>query len=809
MLIEQQIAERRERASQAVAKVLERPAGGPYGDYRVKSASGKTYRVAMRGPWLFENYCSCPDFAVNTLGTCKHIEALLIRLRKRHGQALERKTYARSRASISLQYGETIKIRLRLPGAPSPELRKLADEYFDADGILRREHFRGFHRVIEAFRNADTETVIYSDVLDYLDRENEFAEGLDLERQFLGKLRRGRHPLDGSVKTKLLPYQERGAIFAACRGRVVLADDMGLGKTVQAIAAAEMLRQRRGIQRVLVVAPASVKYQWKTEIAKFTDLPAQVIDGLLPRRRELYKQPKFFSLSSYELVLKDVRYIHEMAPDLIILDEAQRIRNWTTATARTIKQLKSRYAFVLTGTPLENKLEELFSVVEFVDGRRLGPAFRFLDEHRMEDENGKLLGYRGLDQIHNQLAPILLRRTRQEVLKDLPARTDQILQVPMTPQQAEPYWEQSDILAGLMHKWEQQKWLSEIDLRRITCCLQNMRMLCDSTFLFDKQTNHSPKLEEFREIIRELVLEEDRKVVVFSEYERMTHLAGLELEKLKIGFVSLHGGVPSRNRGALMEKFRADPRCRVFLSTDAGGVGLNLQSASAVINFEPPWNPARLEQRIGRVHRLGQARSVHVVHLLTTGSIEERVWETLKLKKSLFAGVFDSPTAEVSFAALGRKNVLQVVKEIFANQPGRSKPVIGQAPPRAATLPSPPASPSAEMPPSASVPPQFGISPVAVQPPGFEEAVAGLMETGVRFLESLANMVQAAPGSNSSSLISRDPRTDRPVLSIPLPQTVDQNRLMLAISGLLSAFGRPAAGAMPASALRKPPNSTA
>ena len=685
MLVEQQIAERRERAVAAIAKILERPGGEPYGDYRVKSASGKTYRVAMRGPGLFENYCSCPDFAVNTLGTCKHIEALLLRLGKRYGRALGSRKFARTRASISLQYGETIAVRLRLPADPSPALRKLAGEYFDPAGLLRPEHFRSFHQVIEAFRQADLDAVIYSDVLEYLDRENELAEGLDLERQLLAKLRRGRHPLDGILKTKLLPYQELGAIFAACRGRVVLADDMGLGKTVQALAATEMLRRRRGIQRVLVVAPASVKYQWKTEIEKFSGLSAQVIEGLLPRRRELYASPQFFNLSSYELVLKDVRYMHELAPDLIILDEAQRIRNWTTATARTIKQLKSRYAFVLTGTPLENKLEELFSVVEFIDGRRLGPAFRFLHEHRTEDENGTLIGYRGLDRIHDQLAPILLRRTRQEVLKDLPKRTDQILHVALTPQQAEPYWEQNDILAALMRKWERQGWLSEIDQKRVLCCLQNMRMLCNSTFLFDKQTNHSPKLAEFREIVRELAIEEGRKVVVFSEYERMTHLAGKELEKLGIGFVSLHGGVPSRNRGALIEKFRRDAECRVFLSTDAGGVGLNLQAASAVVNFEPPWNPARLEQRIGRVHRLGQAHPVHVVHLLTKDSIEERVWETLKLKKSLFAGVFDSPTGEVSFAALGRKSILQAVKEIFAGQPGRPKPLIDQPPAKAST----------------------------------------------------------------------------------------------------------------------------
>lgn len=782
MLVEQQIAERRERAAAAIAKVLERPRGEPYGDYRVKSASGKTYRVAMRGPGLFENYCSCPDFAVNTLGTCKHIEALHLRLGKRYGRALESRKFARSRASISLQYGETIAVRLRLPADPSPALRKLAGEYFDSVGLLRQEHFERFHQVIEAFRQTDLDAVIYSDVLEYLDRENELAEGLDLERKLLAKLRRGGDPLNGVLKTKLLPYQERGAIFAACRGRVVLADDMGLGKTVQALAATEMLRRRRGIQRVLVVAPASVKYQWKTEIEKFSGLSAQVIEGLLLQRRELYAAPKFFNLSSYELVLKDIRYMHELAPDLIILDEAQRIRNWTTATARTIKQLKSRYAFVLTGTPLENKLEELFSVVEFIDGRRLGPAFRFLHEHRTEDEDGKLIGYRGLDRIHDQLAPILLRRTRQEVLKDLPARTDRILHVTLSPQQAESYWEQNDILAGLMRKWERQGWLSEIDQKRVLCCLQNMRMLCNSTFLFDKQTNYSPKLAEFREIIRELAIEEGRKVVVFSEYERMTHLAGKELEKLGIGFVSLHGSVPSRNRGALMEKFRRDADCRVFLSTDAGGVGLNLQAASAVVNFEPPWNPARLEQRIGRVHRLGQAHPVHVVHLLTKDTIEERVWETLKLKKSLFAGVFDSPTGEVSFAALGRKSVLQAVKEIFANQPGRPKPLIDQPATKAVPIQST----------AAAIP--AAVSPAAAPPSTeFEQAAAGLIETGVRFLESLVAVGQGAPlGETLSNLVSVDPRTDRPVLSIPLPKSLDQKRLIRALSAVLGAFGRSA-----------------
>src|SRR5215467_13559432 len=166
MLVEQQIAERRERAAAAIAKVLERPSGEPYGDYRVKSVTGKTYRVAMRGPGLFENYCSCPDFAVNTLGTCKHIEALLQQLGQRYGRGLARRKFARSRASISLQYGETIAVRLRLPDRPSPALRKLAGEYFDGAGILLPEHTRQFSRVLEAFRAGDHDAVVYSDVLE-------------------------------------------------------------------------------------------------------------------------------------------------------------------------------------------------------------------------------------------------------------------------------------------------------------------------------------------------------------------------------------------------------------------------------------------------------------------------------------------------------------------------------------------------------------------------------------------------------------------------------------------------------------------
>ncbi len=764
MLVEEQIQARRARAKEAIKKVASRPRPGPYGDYRVESTSGAVYRIAMRGPGLFDNYCACPDFARNTLGTCKHIESLLERLRKRHRRALERRGYKRARASVSLEYGETIEVRLRLPDKASPELESLAARYFDPSGLLPRERYGEFEQALEQLRRLDVAAVVYSDAIEYVDRINEFDGGLALESRELRKLERGKLPLHGLLKSPLFPYQMRGALFAARRGRTVLADDMGLGKTIQAIAAAALIRKQHGIERVLVIAPASVKYQWQSEIQKFSDLSVQVIDGPKENRRQLYAEPAFFNLLNYELVVRDLEQIQALGADMIILDEAQRIRNWATVTARAVKQLKSRYALVLTGTPLENKLEELYSVVEFVDGRRLGPAFRFLHDHVVKTDSGKITGYRDLNRIKRQLEPILLRRTRKEVLPELPERTDQIFHVEMTEAQAVPYWEQSDILAKLVAKWNRQKWISEIDLRRISCCLQNMRMLCNSTFLYDKETRVSPKLDEFREIIRELVIEENRKVVVFSEYARMTALAGEELAKLKIGFVSLHGAVPTKKRQPLLKRFRGDPACKVFLSTDAGGVGINLQQASAIINFEPPWNPARLEQRIGRVHRLGQEKPVQVIHLLTRDSIEERVWETIRLKKALFSGVFDSATDEVDFTKLGKKSMLETLNDVV--EPA-SKPAPKKAPPEKA---SPPASDGAAQ---------------------MLEAASGLIEAGVRFLEALAPP-GPGPGKESndlvSSLIRKDPGTKRTTLAIPLPDSVDADRLANLAGGLLRAF---------------------
>ena len=666
MLREDQIDLRRQRARTTKLVIENRtPKKKVFSTYKVTNPdSGGEYDVTVRGFEVGESVCTCPDFKSNTLGTCKHILAVLDELKDHLPAQLQKKKAAVVRPEIVLDYGETLRLVLHLPPRHSDKLGLFAKRYFDDAG-----NWSGKGRYEELVGDGERvpdEIWMPTDALDFVDREVERAEMARKEAEWLARLDAG--TLDLNLLTvPLYDYQTRGALFLACRGRSILGDDMGLGKTIQTLAAIELLARERGIGRVLVVAPASVKYQWESEIKKFTGRATQVIDGSPEERKEQYTTVTFYRLVNYEQVVRDRAAINAWKPDVIVLDEAQRIKNWASKTAKEVKRLISRYAIVLSGTPLENKLEELFSIVQFVDERRFGPAFQFLNDHRVLDDKGNIVGYRNLDTIRERLEPIFLRRTRGEVLTQLPARTDTTIYVELSDEQRTPYEEQRTTLARLLQKG----FLSEIDRKRVLASLANMRLLCDSTFLFDKTTNVSPKLVEFAELIRDLVpltpggQATPHKLVVFSQWETMLNLAAEVLDRLGVGYALLHGGMPGKDRKAVMATFNTDPDCKVFLSTDAGGTGLNLQVADTVVNLELPWNPAVLEQRIARVHRMGQSRPVRVVNFITRGTVEESVLRTLEQKKLLFAGVFEGDEDEIAFSAIQTGGFLDAVREII------------------------------------------------------------------------------------------------------------------------------------------------
>src|SRR5207237_1462386 len=189
------------------------------------------------------------------------------------------------------------------------------------------------------------------------------------------------------------------------------------------------------VEGVLIVCPPSLKHQWEREIDKFASRSTEVINGLRPRREQHFATESFYKITNYDTVYRDLDLIQNWSPDLVILDEAQRIKNWETRTARSVKQIESAHAIVLTGTPLENRLEELMSIVQFVDLYRLGPTFKLLDEHQVRDEHGKVVGYQNLDRLGQTLEPILVRRKKDQVLDQLPERIDSNVFVPMTTRQ--------------------------------------------------------------------------------------------------------------------------------------------------------------------------------------------------------------------------------------------------------------------------------------------------------------------------------------------------------------------------------------
>jgi len=671
-------AERRRRESRGASELFQirrRPGGGKalLGEYEVASPSARAYLVALRALDAPHNGCSCPDFATNLLGTCKHIEAVLHHLRTDAPRRWKR-ALAEGPASsyLHLVFDAEESLGCRLAAGARPAERRFAARYFGPGGRLPGSLAEIWPDLSRSAMEAGVE--IPAEAVRLGERCAETVRTALRRRAVEAEVRAAGRDQPG-LRRRLYPYQIDGVAFLASRGRALLADEMGLGKTAQAIAAMTRLVRREEVRRTLVVCPASLKHQWLREIREFTGGEGQgvvVVGGPREARKAAYAEAPPVLITSYELARADERELGDLAPDLLILDEAQRVKNWRTRTAAVVKGLRSRFAFVLTGTPLENRLDDLYSLMQVVDPHRFGPLWRFNEEFTTLDQAGRPTGYRNLDRLRERIAPVVLRRRKEEVLRDLPDRIVSRLSVSMTPDQVAIH-EDAEGTASRLLAILRKRPLHPAEEQRLMRAFQRMRMACDAAGLVDKKTKGAPKLEELERLLEEICLGDGRKVVVFSEWERMQAMAAEVCERLGIGFVRLHGGVPSDARGRLIDRFRDDPSCRVFLSTDAGGVGLNLQAASHVVNLDLPWNPAVLAQRIARVHRLGQRESVNVVLMVSEGSFEERMEATLDGKRALFAAAVgdDQETVELERSSMARR-IATLLSGEFAASTGSS-----------------------------------------------------------------------------------------------------------------------------------------
>jgi superfamily II DNA or RNA helicase len=632
-----EINKRRWRAHTEAPRIIQLDRRHPiFSNFRIGSSSGMNYDVEIRSLSQRLFACTCVDFRINGLGTCKHVEATLFYLEARY-----RRLFREAQESDS----PFIDI------VPDPVMQTLRVERLTDDGLSGplqalvwpdgRIQNDDLEQILEQLHQTRIQNLrISQEVEPWLRAQREMEERKALLREYEQKVQAGEWPPHETI-VPLYPYQREGMLHLAFQERALLADEMGLGKTIQAIAACALLHRLGKITRVLVVTPASLKTEWEEQIQRFTKLPYQLVFGPRRKRLLLYVSAPFFTVVNYEQMVRDALDVNQkLKPDVVILDEAQRIKNWNTKTAQAVKRLRSRFAFVLTGTPIENRIDELYSLMDFLNPALLGPLFRFNREFYELDERGRPAAYRNLEQLHAKIKPFMLRRRKADVETELPERTVRNFFVSLSREQKDRYEEYYAQVARLASIAKRRP-LTQEESEKLLRGLAMMRMVCDTNYILDPEEKTCPKLGELEKILEECRENSEVKILVFSEWERMLELVRKLCERRGMGYALHTGSVPQRRRRAEILLFKNDPNCRVFLSTDSGSTGLNLQNASVVINCDLPWNPARLEQRIARAWRKHQTRSVTVINLVSEGTIEHRMLETLASKQALAEGVLD------------------------------------------------------------------------------------------------------------------------------------------------------------------------
>jgi superfamily II DNA or RNA helicase len=707
------VLRRLEAARKDSLRVEARPAEGRHlGVYvtRRPGAGSRPYRTILHQIDPVEGRCDCPDFIKNSLGLCKHILVVLDHLHSRPRvlqQAQKEQEWSDPHSGRGLSWNPVrpltgigdwldrvvwngvveptgsrsarVAQALKWFRSPKAGVATLKNSYSDKPA-RRLELVEDLLKVMPA---ASANGDLHDPALRaLLETERKRLKPL-VEASFSGAEIRVAFR---DMKRALYPYQREGVERFLTAGRLLLADDMGLGKTAQAITCCDVLRRTGRIRRGLIIAPASLKPQWAREWQVFSDLPVQVVDGSPDERQAAYaKRKEGFLIINYEQLLRDLEIVKQWDPELVVLDEAQRIKNWATKTALSVKGLSPRYRLVLTGTPMENRIEELASIVEWVDDMALEPKWRLNSLHATRaDGHREVIGARNLDTIRDRLRHCMVRRIRQDVLDQLPSRTDTRVPIEMTGAQVEEHDALIQPIIALVKK-SLRRPLTQAEFLKLMQLLTTQRIISNGLAqlefedlwptIRDRAPEESllkslsaPKLFELRQLVRQLVLDQGRKVVVFSQWRRMLNLAHwavsdlLSEQNLRAGFFT--GAEGQRRRTQNIVEFHDDPGFRILFTSDAGGVGLNLQrAANCVVNLELPWNPAVLEQRIGRIYRIGQKLPIDVYNLVCEYGIESRIAALVGSKQAFFKGLFDGDSDAVDFGQAS--NFLAKVQKLY------------------------------------------------------------------------------------------------------------------------------------------------
>lgn len=448
-------------------------------------------------------------------------------------------------------------------------------------------------------------------------------------------------PLPQNFGNSLRDYQKEGVYWMNFLKKYgfggILADEMGLGKTFQALTVLRMNSQ--GVN--MVVCPKTLIYNWESEVKKFfPEMRSLIIDGSSEKREKLIQsidpEKHDIIITSYSMLQKDYSvYLEKKVEfDYKVLDEAHYVKNMKTLSAKAVRLIPGKNRLLLTGTPLENNLEELYGTFDLIMPGYLGSKLDFRRDFVSKIERNNMIA---LEILQAKIRPFILRRTKREVLSELPEKQEQVVYNEMTNKQVAIYNEVLQrVKAEALQLVETQGW--EKSRIAILSALLKLRQVCNHPQLVDKSFKNelaiSGKHEQFLELLEE-VTESGEKVLVFSQFTSMLDIFEEDLKERGISYLRLDGS--TKNRHELVEQFNNDDSVKVFLiSLKAGGVGLNLTAASAVFLYDPWWNPMAEQQAVDRAHRIGQKKTVNIYKFITKNSIEEKILKLQERKGNLF-----------------------------------------------------------------------------------------------------------------------------------------------------------------------------
>ncbi len=487
---------------------------------------------------------------------------------------------------------------------------------------------------------------------------------IDIRGQMLGETELVASPMPKEIRADLRPYQMEGVQWLE-RLRMmylngILADDMGLGKTLQAITAITQHRLKHKEAKTLIVCPTSLLYNWKEEFHKFNPkIKAMVIDGIPQMRKKLLGDVNNHDvfITSYTLLQKDIELYKLIPFTYVILDEAQHIKNRSTRNAKSVKMVQAAHRLILTGTPVENSLEDLWSLMDFLMPGFLSTFERFAEKHLRAPP---AVHAQNIQYLKRKVSPFILRRMKSDVLKDLPPVSEIVYHCQLSPVQEELYRSYAASARNELTKLVERDGFDKVQIH-VLATLTRLKQICCHPAIFAKEKaelGDSAKYDMLLELLQSLV-SGGHRTIIFSQYTRMLQLMREDFQQRGIAFSYLDGN--TKDRLEIVKEFNENTSIPVFLlSLKAGGTGLNLVGADTVIHYDMWWNPAVENQATDRVHRLGQKQSVSSYKLVTLGTIEEKIVEMQKSKKGLVKKVVSCD--DEAIAKLTWEDVLELLQ---------------------------------------------------------------------------------------------------------------------------------------------------